>query len=160
VARQRRKVAFAKEVTIKRDGNTAVIDFIDQSFGGTNLTIGPKIKDMSDADILRLYNEIVLQQQRLIKESQPTEMQGGLPQIGIDSYYKDLTTHSQTLRCELTSDSIDDLVVEIDDRKLSWEEFGKLISPYRGWAMRIQFLPSEQLLNPPESKILTKVPED
>lgn len=159
--KRRRKVAFAKEVTISRDGETAVIDFIDKQYGGTNLTIGPTIEDMSDGDILRLYNDIVLEQQRLIAESRPTEMQEGLPQIGIHQHYKELLTHSQTLRCELTSGkSHEELVVEIDDQKLSWEEFGKLISPYIGWAMRIQFLPSEQLLNPPASKILTAIPED
>lgn len=161
MGRKRQKVAFAKEVTIERSGDTAVIEFHDPQYGGTNLTIGPGIKDMSDADILRLYNEIVLEQQRLIAESRPTEMQEGMPQIGIHPYYKDLTTHSQTLRCELSSGKThDELVVEIDDRKLPWKEFGKLISPYIGWAMRVQFLPSEQLVNPPESEILTEVPVD
>ena len=97
----------------------------------------------------------------MIAESRPREMKEGLPQVGNDPYYKTLTTHSETLRCELSSgESHDELVVEIDDRKLSWNEFGKLISPYIGWAMRVQFLPAEQLLNPPESEILTEVPVD
>lgn len=161
MGRKRQKVAFAKEVTIERRGETAVIEFLDQQYAGTYLTIGPKINNMTDADILRLYNEIVLGQQRMIAESRPREMKEGLPQVGIDPYYKTLITHSETLRCELTSgESHDELVVEIDDKKLSWNEFGKLISPYIGWAMRVQFLPAEQLADPPKPEILTKVPFD
>lgn len=138
MGRARRKVAFAKEVTIKRSGETAIIDFLDQSLGGTHLTIGPQITEMSDADILRLYNDIALVQHRMIADFRPPEIQEGLPQIGIYPYYKDLTIYSQTLRCEVTSgDSHDDLVIEIDDKKLTWSEFGKLISPYIGWGMRI-----------------------
>lgn len=157
----RQKVAFAKEVTITRSGETAIIEFIDQTSGGTHLTIGPEIAEMSDEDILRLYNDIALVQQRMVADFRPTEMQEGLPQIGIDPYYKELTCYSQTLRCELTSgDAYDDLVIEIDDKKLSLSEFGKLISPYMGWAMRIQFLPSEQLASPPESVIVTEIPCD
>lgn len=161
MGRARQKVAFAKEVTIKRTGETAIIDFLDQSLGGTHLTIGPEIAAMSDADILRLYNDIALVQQGVIADFQPTEMQEGLPQIGIDPHYKELTIYSQTLRCEVTGgDTADDLIIEIDDKKLTWSELGKLVSPYMGWGMRIQFLAAEQLANPPKSVILNEIPGD
>ncbi|MDQ5936793.1 MAG: hypothetical protein QG574_4129 [Cyanobacteriota bacterium erpe_2018_sw_21hr_WHONDRS-SW48-000092_B_bin.40] len=161
MGRAKQKVAFAKEVIIKRSGETATIDFLDKSLGGTHLTICPQITEMSDADILRLYNDIVLTQERMIADFRPTEMQEGLPQIGIAPYYKDLTIYSQTLRCEVTSgESPDDTVIEIDDKQLTWSEFGKLISPYIGLGMRIQFMASEQLVNPPDSVILNAIPGD
>jgi len=41
-------------------------------------------------------------------------------------------------------------VIEIDGQRLSWMEFGALISSHEGWGMRILFVPDGEInKNPP-----------
>jgi hypothetical protein len=37
------------------------------------------------------------------------------------------------------------LVVKIDERELQLEQFGKLLTTYAGWGMRIEFVPEDEL---------------
>ena len=45
-------IARLDEVTITRDGKTAVIEYVDPTIGGVNLTIGPQLQYMTDQEIL------------------------------------------------------------------------------------------------------------
>jgi hypothetical protein len=42
-------------------------------------------------------------------------------------------------------DDDDQAVIEIDERELSIEEFGRLLKTYAGWGMRISFVPEDEL---------------
>ena len=44
-------------------------------------------------------------------------------------------------------------VIEIDDRELSWEEFGKLVVTYAGWGMRIAFVPEDEVHRLPRVEV-------
>lgn len=35
-------------------------------------------------------------------------------------------------------------VIEVDDRELSWEEFGRLMTTFAGWGARIIFVPDDE----------------
>lgn len=125
------------------------------------IEIGPELASMTDEEILRLHNNIVWSQQRLIAESKPREMADGVRQIEFDKRHKCWSMHSEVLRCELTSGSdANELVVCIDDNEQSWDELGQMLNSYMGWGMRITLLPQEQLFSPPSSEILEKPPKN
>jgi hypothetical protein len=59
----------------------------------------------------------------------------------------------------VAGDGLDDEVfVYIDDKELTLREFGKLLSTYAGWGMRIIFVPDEELEKDP--KIEIREPEE
>ena len=62
---KKRYVATFDDVSITRNGETAIIKYKKTDIGETNLTIGPEIYNMSDQDILNLHNDILLDQAEL-----------------------------------------------------------------------------------------------
>lgn len=55
---KRPHIAKLDEVTITRDGETAIIDYKELGISGVNLTLGEEIYQMSDLDILNRPIEI------------------------------------------------------------------------------------------------------
>jgi hypothetical protein len=49
------------------------------------------------------------------------------------------------LRCLIHDDEEHQLVVEIDEQELRLEQFGKLLTAYAGWGMRIEFVPEDEV---------------
>jgi hypothetical protein len=157
---KKRKIAFPKDVKITRDGIYAHIDFIDPSYMSRRIEIGSTLSSMTDAEILRIHNDIVFSEQASIRQSRPTEIEDGGVQIRFDKASGSWVPESDVLRCELTSgEEPHDLVVRIDDQDLSWAQFGRMVSSYRGWGMRVTFLPEEQLFKPPATEIIEKSPK-
>lgn len=156
------KVAFLQEVKITREGDFAHIDFIDPNYASRRIQFRPgELASMTDEDILRVHNEIVLSQQKLVRESRPTEVPDGEAQIEFDNGYRHWIPRSDVLRCELTSgEDSDDLVVCIDDEELSLLDFGEMLKMHMGWGMRVMFLPQEQLINPPPVEIKGSTQKD
>ncbi len=44
-------------------------------------------------------------------------------------------------------------VITIDDKELTWEEFGKVIVTYAGWGMRIEFTPEHAVHRRPRLEV-------
>lgn len=151
------KVAFAKEVKISRDGRYAHVEFIDPAYMSRRIDIGPEVESMTDDEILRLHNEMVISEKRMIANSTVQEMIEGEPQITYDKKYQQWQPTSDVLRCAISSGkSHDELMIWIDDQELSWQEFGRMLSSYMGWGMRIMLLHQEQLNDPPKVEIITE----
>ncbi len=53
------QIAALDEVTISREGYSAVIKFNDSTIGAIHLEIGATIKFMNNSEILELHNAIV-----------------------------------------------------------------------------------------------------
>jgi hypothetical protein len=51
------------------------------------------------------------------------------------------------------------LVVGIDDKELSLEEFGRMLTTYAGWGMRIEFVPDDQSHRRPTLEVREPDPE-
>jgi hypothetical protein len=64
------------------------------------------------------------------------------------------------LRCLIHDHELDQLVVEIDEQKLSLEQFRKLLTTYAGWGMRIEFVPEDEVHRRPAREVREPNPED
>lgn len=150
----RPRMATPDEVTIGREGDSAVINFNDSETGAIHLKIGAAIEFMSDSEILELHNDVVRSQLELAANWRPTEIADGHPQIKFDRTFGQWSTEGHVLRCVIGSGpDTDEPAIGIDKHQLSLQEFGALLSHYEGWGMRILFVSEDQLCNPPTPEV-------
>ncbi len=79
----RPRPASPDQVRITREGEIAVIEYADPSVRVVNLQVGPSLAEMSDADVLVLFNDMLEAQSEIAAGVDPTwtEIPPGLPQI-------------------------------------------------------------------------------
>ena len=143
------------EVTITKDGETAIIDYIDTTIGGVNLKIGPQFQHMTDREILDCHNE-VLRAQQISAESYmhvAVEIPEGLPQVRYFTEGDQWVPRGDVLRCLIHDDKNRQPVIEIDGREFTLEEFGSILVTYAGWGMRVTFVPSDALGKKPDISV-------
>jgi hypothetical protein len=152
--RPKPRIATPDDVTIRRDGNYAIIDFNDQGAGGMNLGIGPEIEFMDDLEILQMYNDVVRSMLDSAQSWRPTEIAEGRPQIKFDRKYRHWSAEGHVLRCAIDCDSDANMpTIVIDNHRLSLQEFGVMLSHFNGWGMRIAFVSEDQLSKPPNPEV-------
>ncbi len=161
--RKKQRVARLDEVQITREGDAAVITFLDDSGPTTRLSIGPKMREMSDAEVLEEYNECVMAQEFLAASCRhvAVEIPPGQPQLEYFASGRQWAPRGDVLRCvvhDCGPDPDRQAVIEIDDQELSIEEFGRMLTAYAGWGMRICFVPDNQLEDKPEIEV--REPDD
>jgi hypothetical protein len=146
--RKDRYIARLDEVKITREGDSAVIEYKEAGVPTTHLTIGPQIADMSDEAILELFNDTLRAQAQLAAEYKhvAVEVPLGSPQIKYFARGHQWCPRGGVLRC---------LVEE-----LSLEEFGRMLTTYAGWGMRIEFVPDDQLHRRPALVVREPDPEN
>lgn len=152
---KRPHIAKLEEVRITRDGETAIIDYKEPGIGGVNLRLGKKIDQMSDEDILNRHNECIYAQLESIRNYKyvATEIPPGKPQVEYfeQGYY--WTPRGDVLRCEVSCDDDGETSILIDDQEFSIKEFGKMLSTFAGWGMRIIFVPEDETYQSPPIQI-------
>ena len=57
-------IAALDQVTIKREGEYAVIEYVEPNVSGVHLKIGPEVQEMTDEEILNVHNEILETQRK------------------------------------------------------------------------------------------------
>ena len=62
-------------------------------------------------------------------------------------------TRQRGVGAALTDNSEGEAVIVIDDKELSLREFGRLLTVYAGWGMRIAFVPEELVHEQPKVKV-------
>jgi len=120
------------------------------------LRIGPEVQRMTDEEILDRHNEVlgIQQQMRLEYEHIAVEIPPGRPQIRYSELCNQWTPRGDVLRCVIDDGGPDgEAVIYIDDHDLSLEEFGRLLTTYAGWGMRIVFVPEDQINEEPEIEV-------
>ena len=141
-------VARMYEVTITRDDEYAQIAYKDTSIMTTNLKIGPAIADMTDEQILDAHNDCIRARAELVRTNPhvAVEVPLGQPQIRYSERADQWTPRGDVLRC-IVEDGAEDggATVLIDDKELTMEEFGRLLTTYAGWGMRIEFVPEDDV---------------
>jgi hypothetical protein len=150
------RIARLDEVLITRGLEEAVIEYLEPNIATTHLTIGPEVQQMSDQEILDLFNDTLRAQEELAAsfEHVAVEIPPGKPQIRYFPASDQWTPRGSVLRCEIDDGGPDgEPVIAIDDQELSWREFGRLIVTHAGWGMRIIFVPDDRIGEQPEIQI-------
>ena len=153
---RRPRVASPDEVRISRQGDSAVIEFADPKISTTHLRIGQRLQGMSDHEILDIFNENIRAQEQLAAEYEhvAVEIPPGKPQIEFQPLSGQWSPRGDVLRCVISDGGPDgEPVVYIDDEELSWSEFGRLVTTYAGWGMRIVFVPDDRTHEEPRIEV-------
>ncbi len=148
-------IASLNQVTIKREAEYAVIDYVEPEVGGVHLKIGPEVQKMTDEEILSLHNEILETQAEMAAgyEHVAVEIPLGKPQLRWFYEGGYWTPRGDVLRCEISEDEERETVIYIDDTELSIYEFGQVLSVFNGWGMRITIVPDDELDREPEIEV-------
>ena len=152
--------ATINQVHISRDGEYAIIEHADTAYGTTRLLLGPMLKNMSDAEVLEVFNEIIAAQDASVADpaNRPVEIPRGRPQIEWLEDLQQWSARGHVLKCEVSDDEDGNLVVHVDDKELDAEAFLQLIRPFAGWGMRITFMDESQIHEEPE--VIVRDPDD
>jgi hypothetical protein len=155
--RKRPRIARLDQVRISRDGENAIIEFYDSRIGTTHLRIGPQVHQMTDTEILLVYNQTIAAQIRNrdeLGEYVAIEVPFGSPQV---EYYpgtvNQWSPRGGVLRCYIEDGGGEDgslPTVYVDDQEFSWDDFGRMLCTYAGWGMRIVFVPDDELEKEPK----------
>jgi hypothetical protein len=158
-------IARLDQVSISREGEDAVIEFLDGSTATTHLRVGPQVQDMTDEEVLLVFNRILAAQIRNrdeLGEYVAVEVPVGSPQV---ERFPGTTTEwvprGGVLRCVIEDDGGEDgdlPVIHVDDQEFDWQEFGRMLCTYAGWGMRILFVPDDELEREP--KVVVREPEN
>jgi len=152
-------VAALNQVTIRREGGDAIIDFHDSTSATTHFRIGPAVHRMSDQQILDRFNKIIAAEHSAGGRHVALEIPPGRPQIRYFKRADQWVPRGGVLRCIVDDSGPDgEAVIHIDDHALSLSEFGRLLCTYSGWGVRITFVPEEGLDSAP--RVRMGEPED
>ena len=157
---RRPRPASPDEVRITREGDTAVIEYADDSIRGVHLRFGPALAGMTDAEVLEQFNEM-LEAQAEFAESVDrtlTEVPPGRPQIAYFEGGDQWTPRGEVLRCHIEAAKDRGTLVLIDDVELDMAAFGRLLETFEGFGMRIAFVDEDDVAERPE--IVVKDPDD
>jgi hypothetical protein len=145
-------IARLDEVTITRDGETAIIEYADPTIASVNLTIGPRLAQMTDRDILDCHNDILRAQQHSVATYKhvAVEIPEGQPQVRYFEPGDQWVPRGDVLRCLIHDDEDRQPVIDIDGRDYNLEEFGSMLVSHAGWGMRVVFVPDTEINKIPD----------
>lgn len=146
--RKRRFIGTLDQVKIRREGDAAIIEYADPDVGATHFKLGSKVHGMTDQEILDSFNDHLRASEELrdAYEHVAVEIPIGKPQIRYFGAGDQWTPRGGVVRCLIDDGGPDgEPVITIDDRELSWSEFGRLMTTYAGWGARIVFVPDDEI---------------
>lgn len=148
-------VATLDQVNITREGDTAVIEYAEEGVWGTYLRIGPELTSMTDEDVLALFNGGIeaAQEHRNTIDLPAIEIPVGKPQIEWSTDAHHWLARGHVLRCVIHDDENRQPRVIIDDKDLSWEQFGQVVVTFAGWGARIVFVADDELDEDPHIEV-------
>lgn len=154
--KKRPHIARMDQVNISRDAEDAIIEFRDASVATTHLRIGPQVHQMTDEEILLVFNQTIAAQIRNrdeLGEYVAVEIPLGSSQVEHHpGTVNQWSPRGGVLRCRIEDGGGDDgslPVIHIDDKEFAWDDFGKMLCTYAGWGMRIVFVPNDELEQTP-----------
>ncbi len=148
-------IATLDQVKITRQGEYGIIEYIEPNVSTTHLKIGPGAERMTDQEILDQHDRLLRAQHQMALEYEHVaiEVPPGHPQIEYHALANQWTHRGAVLRCVIDDAGPDgEAVIYIDDQELSLGEFGRLLTTYAGWGMRIAFVPDDEACNSPQHR--------
>ncbi len=150
------RIARLDQVNISREGEYAIIEFVDPSFMTVRLKVGPSLAQMTDDAVLLLFNQFTVATMRNRDELDPyvaVEIPPGSPQVlAKPESENEWVPRGNVLRCVISDGGGEDFmqpIIYVDDQEFSWEDFGRMLCTYAGWGMRIVFVCEDELeINP------------
>ena len=157
---RRPRPASPDEVRITREGDTAVIEYVDPAVRGVHLRLGPALAGMTDAEVLERFNAMLEAQAERAASVDRTlvEVPPGRPQMAYYARGNQWTPRGEVLRCHIETDAERGTLVLIDDVELDMAAFGRLLGTFAGFGMRIAFVDEDDVTEEPE--IVVKEPAD
>ena len=157
---KRPRPASPDQVRIIREGETAVIEYADPSVRVVNLQVGASLAEMTDPQVLALFNHMLEAQAEIAADVDPTltEIPPGSPQIEYSEWSDQWVPRGHVLRCHIEDDEEGKPVIHVDDVELDLEAFGRMLLTFCGFGMRIAFVDEEDVNDEPE--IAVREPED
>jgi hypothetical protein len=145
--RRVRYIARLEEVIVTREGDGARIEYKEGDIAATLLQIGPEIREMSDQEIVELHNECLRGEVSQAAEDKRVAFEVPLGSAQIEYFMRcdQWVPRGRVLRCLIQDDDQGQLVVRVDEQNLRLKEFGKLLTTYEGWGMRIEFVPEDEV---------------
>jgi len=142
-------------VRIERQGDTAILTPRDPDLAVTSFRLGTQLARMSDEEILACFNATIDARDQAAAERPyvAIEVPPGHPQIRYFRAGHQWVPRGGVVRCVLEDDEDGQVIVIVDDRKLSLEEFGTLLVTYAGWGMRIEFVPEDETHQRPRLEV-------
>jgi hypothetical protein len=142
-----RYLARLSEVIVKRDGDFARIEYKEGEIAATLLKVGPEIREMSDSQIVELHNEGLRDKATQASEDKQVAVEVPLGSAQIEYFARcdQWVPRGSVLRCLIRDELHGQLLIRVDDQDLRLKQFGKLLTTYEGWGMRIEFVPQEEL---------------
>jgi hypothetical protein len=146
------------EVAITRDSIGAHIKYKDPDYGETTLTIGSKVFEMSDQQIVDIYNDALKAEAEHARNFNYVSIEPplGSAQIEFHQEADQWTPRGNVLRCLIMDGGGEDgrePVITVDNKELTWQEFGSLLCTYAGWGMRIEFTPEDSIHRRPALEV-------
>lgn len=152
--------ATLDQVRISRQSDTAVIEYLDPTVSTTYFRLGPQVQTMSDQEILDIFNETIRASEEYAAANPyvAVEVPPGSPQVRYHARSDQWVPRGDVLRCLVNDNTDREVVIEIDGREFSLEEFGRMLVTYAGWGMRICFVPDDELEREPDIEV--REPDD
>jgi len=142
--------ATIDQVHISRDGEYAIIEHADTAYGITRLLLGPMLQNMSDAEVLEVFNDIIAAQDASVADpaNRPVEIPRGRPQI---EWLEDLQQWSVRGKCCAAICPMTKMATwsSMSTMKNWTPSFLSLIKPFAGWGMRLTFIDESQVYDEP-----------
>jgi hypothetical protein len=158
--RHLRHVASLDEVRITRepDGETALIEYADDAISGTHFKLGPALHTMTDAEVLERFNDMIAAMEEVRQDYKhlAIEVPIGQPQIEWSELADQWCARGDVLRCVIHDGGGDDgrePLIEIDDKRLTWAEFGRMLTTFAGWGMRLVIVPDDETHERPTIRV-------
>ena len=142
-----RYIARLEDVIVTRDGDFARIEYKEGDITVTVLQIGPEIGEMSDGEIVDWHNECLKNEARpaAVGREVAFEVPLGSPQIEYFAQCDQWVPRGRVLRCLIQDNERGQLIVKVDEEELRLKQFGRLLTSYEGWGMRIEFVPEDEV---------------
>ena len=160
--RKQRYIVRPDEVIITREDDYAIIEYKEEGVPTTHLKLGSEIAQMSDEAIVEAFNDTLRAQAQVAGDYKhvAVEVPLGSAQIKYFARGEQWVPRGNVLRCQIEDDENGRLVVGIDDKELTLEEFGKMLTTHAGWGMRIEIVPDDEVHRRPAHEVREPKPDD